>query len=85
MDADFAARVKERTGIPLSPYFPAAKAAWILRSHPLARELAEEGKLCIGTVDVWLVFKLTGGKVFRTDYSNASRTQLFNLHTLRWA
>ena len=74
--------VRERTGIPISPYFPAAKMAWILRSVPEAAEKAREGRLCLGTVDAWLVWKLTGQ--FRTDYSNASRTQLFNLHTLAW-
>ena len=84
MAPDFTALFRERTGIPFSPFFPAAKAAWILRNNPQARALADAGKLCIGTVDAWLVFQLTGGKVFRTDYSNASRTQLFNLHTLRW-
>ena len=84
MSADFAALVRERTGIPLSPYFPAAKAAWILRNNAQARKLAAEGRLCIGTVDAWLAYKLSGGQVFKTDRSNASRTQLFNLHTLRW-
>lgn len=80
----FSARVRERTGIPLSPYFPAAKAAWILTHNEQARELAAHGRLCIGTVDAWLVFRLTNGAVFQTDYSNASRTQLFNLETLAW-
>ena len=84
MSTDFAALVQERTGIPLSPYFPAAKAAWIMQNDPQARKLAEEDSLCIGTVDAWLVYSLTGGRVFRTDYSNASRTQLFDLRTLRW-
>ena len=84
MSTDFAALVQERTGIPLSPYFPAAKAAWILQNNEQARKLAADGTLCIGTIDTWLAYKLTGGEVFRTDYSNASRTQLFNLHTLRW-
>lgn len=76
--------VRHSTGIPLSPYFPAAKAAWILRHRDTAAGLAAEGKLCIGTVDSWLVYKFTGGEVFKTDYSNASRTQLFNLHSLSW-
>ena len=83
-DEEFAALVRERTGIPFSPYFPAAKAAWILRNHPRARELGEADGVCIGTVDAWLIWKLTGGNVFRTDFSNASRMQLFDLHTLRW-
>ena len=77
---DRAAAVQERTGLNLSPYFPAAKWAWLLEN---TSDLA--GKtLCAGTIDAWLVYKLTGGKVFATDYSNASRTQLFNLHTLSW-
>ena len=84
MSEEFAAMVEERTGIPFSPYFSAAKAAWLLRNVPLARSLAETDGLCIGTMDAWLVFKLTGGAVFRTDYSNASRTQMFDLHTLTW-
>ena len=74
--------VRERTGIPISPYFPAAKMAWILRNVPEAAALAAEHRLGLGTVDAWLVWKLTGA--YRTDYSNASRTQLFNLHTLAW-
>ena len=74
--------VRERTGIPISPYFPAAKLTWILRNMPEARSLAEKHKLCMGTIDVWLVYKLTGA--YRTDYSNASRTQLFNIRTLEW-
>ncbi len=83
-DEAFRRSVREKTGIPLSPYFPAAKAAWLLRHSEKAAAPANEGKLCIGTVDSWLVFKLTEGAIFKTDYSNASRTQLFNLHTLDW-
>ena len=74
--------VREHTGIPISPYFPASKLAWILQNVPEARTLADAGRLCMGTVDAWLVWKLTGQ--YRTDYSNASRTQLFNIHTLQW-
>ena len=74
--------VKDRTGIPVSPYFPAAKAAWILRNVPKARDLAEKHQLGLGTIDAWLVWKLTGQ--YKTDYSNASRTQLFNIRTLQW-
>lgn len=76
--------IKTQTGIPLSPYFPAAKMSWILKNHEEAGELAKAGKLMAGTVDSWLLYKLTGGKEHKTDYSNASRTQLFNLHTLSW-
>jgi len=70
--------------LPLSPYFSAAKLAWIMRNVPDAKKLAEEKNLCMGTVDSWLIHKMTGGEVFKTDYSNASRTQLFNIKTLTW-
>ena len=76
--------VKSHTGIKLSPYFPAAKAAWFMENVPGAKEKAEKGELCIGTIDAWLIFKLTGGKSFKTDYSNASRTELFNIFELKW-
>lgn len=76
--------VKENTGLPLSPYFSAAKLAWIMRNVPETTKLAGEKNLCMGTVDSWLIHKMTGGKVFKTDYSNASRTQLFNIKTLKW-
>ncbi len=72
-------QVKQVTGMELSPYFPAAKFAWILRNRREARELLGQGRLCLGTVDAFLVHRLTGGKVFKTDYSNASRTQLMDL------
>lgn len=71
--------VKRVTGMELSPYFPAAKFAWILRNRKEAGELLEKGNLCLGTVDAFLVYRLTGGAVFKTDYSNASRTQLMDL------
>lgn len=83
-DEGFRQSVREKTGIPLSPYFPAAKMAWLLRHNEQARKLADAGKLCLGTIDTWLVYKLTEGDVFKTDYSNASRTQLFNLRGLEW-
>ena len=76
--------IAANTGIPLSPYFPAAKMSWILKRCEEAGKLAKEGRLLAGTVDSWLLYKLTGGKEHKTDYSNASRTQLFNLHTLSW-
>jgi glycerol kinase len=76
--------VKERTGLVLSPYFSAAKAAWALRNVDGAAALAESGRLRMGTVDSWLLYKLTSGTVHATDLSNASRTQLFNLKTLDW-
>lgn len=76
--------VTERTGLGLDPLFPAAKIGWLLDNIPGARAAAEAGKLCAGTVDSWLLFKLTGGKFHATDYGNASRTQLFDIHRLRW-
>lgn len=76
--------IKEKTGIQLSPYFPAAKIAWILEHTAGAMEKAKQGKLCYGTIDTWLVYKLTDKKSYKTDYSNASRTQLFDLETLEW-
>ena len=76
--------VQAATGLPLSPYFSAAKLAWILENVPEAKEAAAREELCCGTMDSWLVWKLTDGREFRTDYSNASRTQLFNITSLRW-
>ncbi len=72
------------TGLPLSPYFPAAKMSWILQHCPKAYRAAEAGRLCLGTIDSWLLFRMTDGRVFATDYSNASRTQLFHIHRLNW-
>ena len=76
--------VRRKTGLVLSPYFSAAKLAWILENVPGARERAERGELAAGTMDAWLVWQLTGGAVHATDWSNASRTQLLNLETLAW-
>lgn len=76
--------VRAHTGLQLSPYFSAAKIAWILQNVEGAEEKAKKGELCCGTIDSWLVYKLTGGKEFRTDYSNASRTQMFNITSLSW-
>jgi glycerol kinase len=76
--------IREHTGLPLSPYFSAAKIAWVLRNVEGALERADKGELCCGTIDSWLVYKLTNGREFRTDYSNASRTQMFNIGTLKW-
>nr|AHF24006.1 carbohydrate kinase, FGGY-like protein [uncultured bacterium Contig1756] len=82
--AGYGKTVRQKTGIPLSPYFPAAKLAWVLRNVPGTAEKAAAGEIAAGTVDSWLVWKLTGGQRHQTDYSNASRTQLFNLKTLKW-
>ncbi|WP_336962659.1 glycerol kinase GlpK [Chryseobacterium contaminans] len=76
--------IKEKTGLVLDAYFSATKLKWILDNVDGAREKAEAGKLCFGTVDTWLVWKLTRGKMFITDVSNASRTMLLNIHTLEW-
>ncbi len=83
-NAGMAARVKEKTGLVLSPYFSAAKIRWILDNVEGARAKAAGGELACGTVDSWLLWRLSGGAVHATDYSNASRTQLFNLSTLTW-
>ncbi len=76
--------VRQKTGLPLSPYFPAAKLAWIFRHVDGVREAAARGEICVGTIDSWLVYCLTGGREHRTDYSNASRTQLFSITDLKW-
>lgn len=76
--------IRSHTGLQLSPYFSAAKIAWVLQNVEGAQEKADKGELCCGTIDSWLVYKMTGGKEFRTDYSNASRTQMFNISTLSW-
>ena len=76
--------VREKTGLLLDPYFSASKAKWILDNVEGARERARRGELCFGTVDTWLLYSLSGGKIFATDYSNASRTMLFNINTLDW-
>ncbi|AZI38452.1 glycerol kinase [Epilithonimonas vandammei] len=77
-------KIKEKTGLILDAYFSGTKLKWILDNVEGAREKAEQGKLCFGTVDTWLVWKLTRGKMFITDVTNASRTLLFNIHTLEW-
>lgn len=76
--------IKSRTGLLIDAYFSATKLKWILDNVEGAREKAEKGELLFGTVDTYLIWKLTGGKVHATDYSNASRTMLFNINTLEW-
>ena len=80
----YSERIRKKTGLLPDPYFSATKIQWILDNVEGARERAEAGELCFGTVDTWLLWNLTGGKSFATDYSNASRTMLFNIHTLTW-
>ena len=75
---------RSKTGLVLDAYFSATKLRWLLDNAAGARERAEKGELLFGTVDSWIIWKLTGGKVHVTDYSNASRTMLFNIHTLKW-
>ena len=77
-------KIRQKTGLVIDPYFSATKLQWILDHVDGARQKAEAGELLFGTVDTWLIYKLTGGRVHATDYSNASRTMLFNIHTLDW-
>ena len=76
--------IRDKTGLMIDAYFSGTKIKWILDNVEGARQKAKEGKLLFGTVDTWLIWKLTGGRVHVTDYSNASRTMLFNIHTLEW-
>ena len=76
--------IREKTGLVIDPYFSGTKIRWILENVPGAREQAEKGELLFGTVETWLIWKLTKGKIHVTDYSNASRTMLFNINTLKW-
>jgi glycerol kinase len=76
--------IQQRTGLLIDAYFSGTKVSWILDNVPGARSLAEAGKLAFGTVDTWLLWKLTGGRVHATDASNASRTMLLNIHTGAW-
>ena len=75
---------RAKTGLVIDAYFSGTKLRWILENIPGARERAERGELLFGTVETWLIWKLTGGKTHVTDYSNASRTMLFNINTLKW-
>ena len=76
--------IQQSTGLLIDAYFSASKVSWILENVPQAQQLAEAGRLAFGTVDTWLVWKLTGGRIHITDASNASRTMLCNLHTCDW-
>ncbi|MBQ8356120.1 MAG: glycerol kinase GlpK [Oscillospiraceae bacterium] len=75
---------RAKTGLVIDAYFSGTKLRWILENVPGARQRAERGELLFGTVETWLIWKLTGGRVHVTDYSNASRTMLFNINTLQW-
>lgn len=76
--------VYERTGLNVDAYFSASKISWILENVPFAESKARKGDLLFGTIDTYLIWRLTGGRTHATDYTNASRTMLFNIHTLRW-
>ena len=76
--------IQQKTGLVIDAYFSATKAKWILDNVAGARARAEKGELCFGTIDTWLVWKLTNGQVHVTDVSNASRTMLYNIHDLAW-
>ncbi|CAJ1230432.1 glycerol kinase [Lactiplantibacillus xiangfangensis] len=78
------AAVQAKSGMPLSPYFTAAKFAWLLQNEPAVKAAANQDELCLGTMDSWLIYQLTAGKSFKTEPSNACRTQLLNIETLNW-
>ena len=81
---EYGASIRAKTGLEVDAYFSASKTNWILKNVEGARAKAERGELCFGTVDTWLVWKLTDGGEHLTDVSNASRTMLFNIHDLDW-
>ena len=76
--------LRDKTGLVTDAYFSGTKIAWLLENVPGARDRAQRGELACGTIDAWLIWQLTRGRVHATDVSNASRTLLFNLHTLAW-
>ena len=80
----FDSLLRKRTGLVTDPYFSGTKMRWILQNVPQAQKLADQGKLCFGTVDSWLIWKLTGGRVHATEISNASRTLVFNIEACDW-
>lgn len=82
--AGLAVKIHQKTGLVIDSYFSASKIKWLLDQVPGCRTRAENGDLLFGTIDTWLLWKLTGGKVHATDYTNASRTMLFNIHELQW-
>ena len=82
--AGYSDMIREKTGLLIDAYFSGTKLRWILENIPGARQKAEAGELLFGTIETWLIWKLTDGKVHVTDYSNASRTMMFNINTLQW-
>ena len=83
-DSGFDEKIKEKTGLVVDAYFSGTKVRWILENVEGAREAAEKGELLFGTVDTWLIWHLTKGEIHVTDYSNASRTLMYNIHSLEW-
>ncbi|MDC7124850.1 MAG: glycerol kinase GlpK [Spirochaetales bacterium] len=83
-DSSITEDIYERTGLKLSSYYPAGKILWMIENLPEIKKLISENSIAFGTVDSWLIYKLTCGDSFKTDYSNASRTQLFNIKELQW-
>ena len=82
--SDYGETIRKKTGLVPDAYFSGSKIKWLLDHVPGARRRAEAGKLLFGTIDTWLIWKLTGGRVHVTDYTNASRTRLYNIHELKW-
>lgn len=82
--SEAACLIQQKTGLPIDPLFPAAKIRWALEHIDNGFERAKKGEICVGSMDVWLLWNLTDGQHFTTDVSNASRTQLFNIHTQKW-
>lgn len=83
-DEELVKKIRDKTGLLIDSYFSATKLKWILDNVEGAREKAEKGQLLFGTIESWLIYKLTGGKIHVTDYTNASRTMMFNISTLEW-
>lgn len=81
---DIEAEIKARTGLLVDPYFSGSKLAWLIENNPRVKEAVESGNAFFGTIDTWLLYLLTKGSSYYTDYTNASRTLLFNIHTLAW-
>lgn len=77
-------KIQDKTGLKINPYFSATKIMWLFEKYPHLKKKAKDGELLCGTIDSWLLYKLTNGNVHATDISNASRTMLFNIHTLKW-
>ena len=84
IDKAYGAIIKEKTGLKVDAYFSASKMRWLLQNVPEVKGALERNDLCLGTIESYLIFKLTGGKAFVTDYTNASRTMLYNLNTFKW-